>query len=171
MKFSCVRFKKHVWTKVCVCTKRILQINWLTYDRSAQFCLNNLPIYHMISWWEALRLFGNSFQVIRFLYFKLLSVFVLIWTCHCKLSSIRNRFRNRHSSSPAGVWSGGMDYISNMQRNPAGKKGNVMSGAIRIQFMKNRFLWLARLVGNEGPSTFTLVYWGWNFPHSLLRAS
>ena len=23
------------------------------------------------------------------------------------------------------------------------------------------------LVGNEGPSTFTLVYWGWNFPHSL----
>ena len=23
--------------------------------------------------------------------------------------------------------------------------------------------WVARLVGNEGPSTFTLVYWGWNW--------
>ena len=23
------------------------------------------------------------------------------------------------------------------------------------------------LVGNDGPSTCTLVYWGWNFPHSL----
>ncbi len=29
--------------------------------------------------------------------------------------------------------------------------------------------WLGLPVGNEGPSTFTLVYWGWNFPHSLLR--
>ncbi len=28
--------------------------------------------------------------------------------------------------------------------------------------------WLARKVGNEGPSTFTAVYWGWNVPHSLL---
>ena len=70
MKFPCVRLKKHVWTKVCVCTKRILQINWLTYDRSARFCLNNLPIYHMISWvrgFEALWKFipGNSIFVLQ----------------------------------------------------------------------------------------------------------
>ena len=37
--------------------------------------------------------------------------------------------------------------------------------------ISREIVWLARLVGNEGPSTFTLVYWGWNFPHSLLRAS
>ena len=40
-----------------------------------------------------------------------------------------------------------------------------------ITILRFATVWLARLVGNEGPSTFTLVYWRFVNPHSLLRAS